>query len=58
LEFGCAGIAFTNVPATPLFPTVGMRTEGEKVVANFGTEPFQFNIAWYTNVCIDARGGE
>ena len=30
-----------------LYPTIGLRTRGEGVEANFGFAPFQFNIAQY-----------
>ena len=43
------GTAFSNLPnpATSkleLFPTVGFRTAGEQVKANFGAKPFKFGI--------------
>ncbi|GAQ91941.1 RAN binding protein [Klebsormidium nitens] len=37
------GIAFPGVNEL-LYPTVGLRTPGEKVEANFGTKPFVFDI--------------
>ncbi|RWS13489.1 ran-binding protein 9-like protein [Dinothrombium tinctorium] len=38
------GIAFTDLPNVPLYPTVGLQTPGEEVEANFGLEPFCYNI--------------
>ncbi|KWU42988.1 SPRY-domain-containing protein [Rhodotorula sp. JG-1b] len=37
------GYAFCNLQG-PLYPTVGLRTPNEAVRANFGTEPFAFDI--------------
>lgn len=37
------GIAFRDLPTT-LYPTVGLQTPGEIVDANFGQEPFKFDI--------------
>lgn len=37
------GIAFRDLPAK-LYPTVGLQTPGEVVDANFGQEPFKFDI--------------
>lgn len=39
------GIAFADLPHVPLYPTVGLQTPGEEVEANFGTEPFHYDIA-------------
>lgn len=38
------GVAFTNLPNEPLYPTVGLKTPGEEVEANFGQRPFCYNI--------------
>jgi len=38
------GQAFENLPSVPLFPTVGLQTPGEEVEANFGMEPFIYDI--------------
>lgn len=38
------GIAFTDLPNIPLYPTIGLQTPGEKVKANFGLEPFCYDI--------------
>ncbi|KAJ1953674.1 hypothetical protein IWQ62_005936 [Dispira parvispora] len=38
--------AFRNVKGA-LYPTVGLRTKDEKVLANFGQKPFQFDIQGY-----------
>ena len=38
------GIAFSNLPCIPLFPTVGLQTPGEEVEANFGMKPFIYDI--------------
>ncbi|KAG0318617.1 hypothetical protein BGZ97_003477 [Linnemannia gamsii] len=40
------GVAFRNLKG-PLYPTVGMRTSGEIVEANFGQHEFVFNIEEY-----------
>jgi hypothetical protein len=37
------GTAFTDMP-TQLYPTVGLQTPGEIIDANFGQEPFVFDI--------------
>lgn len=37
------GIAFSDLPSK-LYPTVGLQTPGEEVDANFGQEPFKFDI--------------
>ncbi|XP_003747647.1 ran-binding protein 9 [Galendromus occidentalis] len=37
------GIAFPNLPPN-LYPTVGLQTPGEVVDANFGQQPFMFDI--------------
>ena len=37
------GTAFTDMPSQ-LYPTVGLQTPGEVVDANFGQEPFLFDI--------------
>ena len=38
------GIAFHDLPNVPLYPTVGLQTPGEEVEANFGLEPFKYDI--------------
>lgn len=38
------GIAFSDLPSVPLYPTVGLQTPGEEVEANFGMEPFVYDI--------------
>ncbi|KAI1285197.1 Ran-binding protein 9 [Halotydeus destructor] len=38
------GVAFSDLPPVPLYPTVGLQTPGEEVEANFGTEPFIYDI--------------
>lgn len=40
------GVAFTDLPAN-LYPTVGLQTPGEIVDANFGQQPFLFDIEDY-----------
>ncbi|XP_023564071.1 ran-binding protein 10-like isoform X1 [Octodon degus] len=40
------GIAFTDLPAN-LYPTIGLQTPGEIVDANFGQQPFLFDIEDY-----------
>ncbi|KAL8570489.1 Ran-binding protein 10 [Nucella lapillus] len=42
------GIAFKDLPPN-LYPTVGLQTPGEVVEANFGQNPFTFNIRQYMN---------
>ena len=46
------GVAFKKVALTPddnsnipMYPCIGLRTPGEEVEANFGSEPFVFDIA-------------
>ncbi|KAJ1676473.1 hypothetical protein EV182_008132, partial [Spiromyces aspiralis] len=42
------GTAFRNLDtALPLYPTIGMRTQREKVTTNFGQKPFKFDIDLY-----------
>ncbi|CEP11470.1 hypothetical protein [Parasitella parasitica] len=44
------GIAFTDMNLNQaLFPAIGLRTPGEQVTANFGHEPFVFDIAQHVN---------
>ena len=38
------GRAFSDLAAAPLYPTVGLQTPGEEVEANFGMEPFIYDI--------------
>lgn len=38
------GVAFTDLPSVQLFPTVGLQTPGEELEANFGLEPFVYEI--------------
>jgi hypothetical protein len=38
------GVAFSDLPNVPLYPTVGLQTPGEEVEANFGLEPFVYDI--------------
>lgn len=38
------GRAFRDLPNIPLFATVGLQTPGEEVEANFGMEPFIYDI--------------
>jgi hypothetical protein len=41
------GVAFADISTVPLFPTIGMRTQGEIVRANFGQRPFRYDArAW------------
>lgn len=46
-----AGVAFSDVNRR-LLPTVSLHSPGETVKFNFGAEPFQFDLAAYTNVRI------
>lgn len=43
--------AFENVACTALYPTIGLRTPGEKVKVNFGADKFLFDISGYARVC-------
>lgn len=44
------GTAFRGIDTTkPLYPSVGLRTIGEKVTANFGHEPFVYDIEYHIN---------
>ncbi|KAJ2848565.1 hypothetical protein IWW36_003225 [Coemansia brasiliensis] len=44
------GYAFDTIDTSKkLFPTVGMRTPGEHIVANFGRKPFVFDIAAFVD---------
>lgn len=38
------GDAFEELVNLPLFPTVGLQTPGEEIEANFGLEPFLYDI--------------
>ncbi len=38
------GVAFSDLPNVALYPTVGLQTPGEEVEANFGFEPFCYDI--------------
>lgn len=38
------GVAFSEVAEDRLYPTVGLRTTGEEIVANFGTESFVTDV--------------
>ncbi|KAI9219811.1 concanavalin A-like lectin/glucanase domain-containing protein [Blastocladiella britannica] len=52
------GTAFTHLPlggTKPIYPSVGMRTQGEIVEANFGGSPFVFDATgWAAGVRRDA----
>ncbi|KAL4855353.1 Ran-binding protein M [Chlorella vulgaris] len=39
------GAAFRNVTGHPLFPTIGLHSEGAHVAVNFGRQPFQYDVA-------------
>ncbi|PHZ15705.1 SPRY-domain-containing protein [Rhizopus microsporus ATCC 52813] len=42
------GTAFKQIDVSkPLYPSVGLRTTGEKITTNFGHEPFMFDIEQY-----------
>ncbi|CEG84156.1 hypothetical protein RMATCC62417_18001 [Rhizopus microsporus] len=42
------GTAFRQIDVSkPLYPSVGLRTTGEKITTNFGHEPFMFDIEQY-----------
>ncbi|GBC08195.1 hypothetical protein RclHR1_07960011 [Rhizophagus clarus] len=49
------GVAFQNLPGNNYYPTVGLRTRGEKVKFNFGQEPFKFNIDDYAKTIFEAE---
>jgi len=38
-----------------MYPTVGLQTPGEMVEANFGQQPFVFDIEDYMQVCFSTR---
>ena len=38
------GIAFKNMPAIKLYPTIGMHSKNESVNVNLGQNPFMYNI--------------
>lgn len=41
----CLGKAFEDVPINHLFyPTIGLRTPGEEIIANFGQKEFRYDI--------------
>lgn len=44
------GHAFANLATGSLYPTVGLRTPGERVQANFGSDPFAFDIDGFVRV--------
>lgn len=45
------GTAFRQIDVSkPLYPSVGLRTTGEKITTNFGHEPFMFDIEQYIKV--------
>lgn len=37
-------VAFRNVKASALYPTVGLHSRGEAVEVNFGAKPFRFDL--------------
>ncbi|KAI7842482.1 hypothetical protein COHA_003836 [Chlorella ohadii] len=37
------GVAFRNVGGHPLFPTIGLHSQGAKVEVNFGRQPFHYD---------------
>ncbi|RIB11194.1 concanavalin A-like lectin/glucanase domain-containing protein [Gigaspora rosea] len=41
------GIAFTNIPLGRFYPMVGLRFPGQRIEANFGKNPFAFDIQLY-----------
>ena len=51
---GGKGVAFRDVKGA-LFPTVGMRTVGEVMLANFGQKPFVFDIDAHFQVPLPPR---
>ena len=40
----CLGMAFSNMPMTGMYPTVGVGSIDESLEVNFGQEPFVYNI--------------
>lgn len=50
------GIAFRDVNFKDvkgrLYPTIGLKKNGDHIWANFGQLPFQFDIDGYMKVCI------
>ena len=41
----CLGVAFSNMPMTDLYPTVGVGSIDESLEVNFGQHPFIYNIS-------------
>lgn len=41
------GTAFKNIKDANVFPFIGFKTTGEKVMTNFGSKPFKFDIRQY-----------
>lgn len=53
------GIAFKDmVIDKPVYPAIGLRTPGEQVTANFGHEPFVFDIEQYIKVVTESLNPE
>lgn len=51
------GTAFRQIDVSkPLYPSVGLRTTGEKITTNFGHEPFVFDIEQYIKVRKKKKG--
>ncbi len=48
------GIAFSDVPTIPLYPTVGLHSLNACCVLNFGQTPFRFDIEGYRQAEMDA----
>ncbi|ORE22321.1 SPRY-domain-containing protein [Rhizopus microsporus] len=38
------GVAFKKIKETDLYPFIGFKSPGEKIMANFGSKPFKFDI--------------
>ncbi|KAG1359830.1 hypothetical protein G6F62_000538 [Rhizopus arrhizus] len=41
------GTAFKNIKDANVFPFIGFKTTGEKVMTNFGSKPFKFDVRQY-----------
>ena len=49
------GIAFHDVCRGRLYPAISLKRPDEKIKANFGQEPFVFNIDQLMRVCFTSR---
>lgn len=47
----CVGNAFSDINRAKLYPTISLKKPGEAIKANFGQEPFVYNIGDAMEVC-------